>query len=133
LARTVCPSCATKYFPSGQELAEAGLPDKAGRPFHRGEGCDKCHDTGFRGRLGVYEVMEVTPEVRRLIHRGAAAHEIRDFLRKQGVGDLRSEGVQLALEGRTSLDEILRVTHGEDEEDAQAPRADTNSDAKGAA
>jgi type IV pilus assembly protein PilB len=114
-------------------LAEAGLSDKTGRPFQKGEGCDKCHDTGFRGRLGVYEVMEVTPEVRRLIHRGAAAHEIREFLRKRGVGDLRSEGVQLALEGKTSLDEILRVTHGEDDEDAPAPLVDAASGARGAA
>jgi hypothetical protein len=58
--------------------------------------------------------MEITPEVRRLIHIGSAAHEIRDLLTQQGVGDLRSEGVQAALDGKTSLDEILRVTHSDD-------------------
>jgi type II secretory ATPase GspE/PulE/Tfp pilus assembly ATPase PilB-like protein len=114
LARTICPACATKYFPSEQELREAGLAGKGGRPFRKGEGCDKCRDTGFRGRLGIYEVMEITPEVRRLIHIGSAAHEIRDLLTQQGVGDLRSEGVQAALDGKTSLDEILRVTHSDD-------------------
>ena len=59
--------------------------------------------------------MEVTPSIRRLIHRGAAAHEIRDLLRQEGVNDLRAEGVILALSGRTSLDEVLRVTHSDDE------------------
>ena len=95
LARTVCPNCATKYFPSEAELADAGLADKVGRPFRKGGGCRQCHDTGFRGRLGIYEVMEVTPELRRLIHRAAATHELRDNLRQQGVLNLREAGVQL--------------------------------------
>src|SRR6202012_1855094 len=58
LARTICPACETKYFPTEQELADAGMTDKIGRPFKKGAGCEKCHDTGFKGRLGVYEVME---------------------------------------------------------------------------
>jgi type IV pilus assembly protein PilB len=116
LARTLCPSCETKYFPTTAELADANLPDKAGRPFKKGAGCTKCHDTGFAGRLGIYEVMEVTSPIRRLVHQGAAAHGIRDLLRKNGINDLRAEGVALALEGRTSLDEVLRVTHRDDEE-----------------
>jgi len=116
LARTLCTSCETKYFPTAAELADANLPDKAGRPFKKGAGCTKCHDTGFGGRLGIYEVMEVTSPIRRLVHQGAAAHGIRDLLRKNGINDLRAEGVSLALEGRTSLDEVLRVTHRDDEE-----------------
>ena len=96
LARNVCPACATKYFPSEQELRDAGLADKVGRPFRRGAGCQQCHDTGFKGRLGVYEVMEVTPELRRMIHHGAATHELRDCASKHGVLTLREEGVALA-------------------------------------
>jgi type IV pilus assembly protein PilB len=115
LARTICPDCAANYFPTASELAEAGLADKVGRPFRKGEGCRKCHDTGFRGRLGIYEVMEVFPELRRLISRGAAVHDLRDACRRRGVKTLRDEGVLLALEGKTSLDEILRVTHSDDD------------------
>ncbi|HEY7088391.1 MAG TPA: ATPase, T2SS/T4P/T4SS family [Tepidisphaeraceae bacterium] len=115
LARTICPSCATKYFPTEQELADAALTDKAGRPFRKGAGCPQCHDTGFRGRLGIYEVMEVTPELRRLIHQSAPTHQIWELLKKQSVLSLRDEGVQLALEGKTSLDEVLRVTHNSDD------------------
>jgi type IV pilus assembly protein PilB len=114
LARNVCPSCAAKSFPTDNELAEAGIPDKAGRPFKKGAGCPQCHDTGFKGRLGIYEIMEVNAPLRRLIHRGAATHELRDALRQQGVLTIRQEGVSLALEGKTSLDEVLRVTHNDD-------------------
>ena len=114
LARTVCPACATKYFPSDVELADAGLSGQAGRPFRRGSGCKNCHDTGFKGRLGVYEVMEVTSDVRRLIHKGSPAHEIRAALSAANLLTLRDEGIQLALSGATALDEILRVTHDDD-------------------
>jgi type IV pilus assembly protein PilB len=123
LTRTICPDCETKYFPTEAELADASLHEMRGRPFKRGGGCKKCHDTGFRGRLGLYEVMEVTPSVRRLIHRAAAAQEIRDVLRKEGRADLRTEGIALAMEGRTSLDEILRVTHSDEEEPVPASGA----------
>jgi type II secretory ATPase GspE/PulE/Tfp pilus assembly ATPase PilB-like protein len=115
LARTICPACATKYFPTEHELEQLGLSDKAGRPFRKGSGCQQCHDTGFKGRLGIYEVMEVTPEVRRLIHRGAATHELRDQLKKLRFSSLRDEGVALTMDGKTSPDEVLRVTHNEDE------------------
>jgi len=113
LARKVCPACATKYHPEPGLLEEAGLIDKVGRAFRHGTGCRECHDTGFRGRLGIYEVMEVTPKIRRLIHRGAAAHEMRDVARKEGVRTLSEEGAELALSGATSLEEILRVTRSE--------------------
>jgi type IV pilus assembly protein PilB len=123
LARGICPSCATKYFPAEQELRDAELPDQAGRPFRKGAGCQQCHDTGFRGRFGIYEVMEVSPELRRLIHEGAPTHELRARLRAQGVGTLREEGVRLALAGKTSLEEVLRVTHNDEEEIAAAEPA----------
>jgi type II secretory ATPase GspE/PulE/Tfp pilus assembly ATPase PilB-like protein len=114
LARTLCPNCATKYYPTEAELADAGLSDHVGRSFRKGAGCQQCHDTGFRGRMGIYEVMEVTPELRRMIHRAVPTHEMREKLRLQGVLTLRDEGVQLALAGKTSLDEALRVTHNDD-------------------
>jgi type IV pilus assembly protein PilB len=121
LARTCCSQCATKYFPTEQELADANLADKGGRSFRKGTGCAQCHNTGFRGRLGIYEVMEVNPEVRRLIHQAAPTHQIREVLRRQNVLNLRDEGVLLAMEGKTSLDEILRVTHDDDAATTAAP------------
>ncbi|HMO24629.1 MAG TPA: ATPase, T2SS/T4P/T4SS family [Tepidisphaeraceae bacterium] len=114
LARTICPACATKYYPSEHELADAGLADQVGRPFRKGGGCPQCHDSGFRGRCGIYEVMEVTPELRRMVHRAAPSHEIREQFRKLGGRTLRDEGVAIAMEGVTSLEEVLRVTHCDD-------------------
>ena len=120
LARTNCPSCTAKYFPTAQVLADAGISDRSGTPFRKGTGCRQCHESGFRGRLGVYEIMEVTADIRRLIHHGAATHELRERLRHDHVLSLREEGVLLAIEGRTCLEEILRVTHVDDSDDAAA-------------
>ena len=100
----------------GLQLREAGLKDKGGRAFTKGAGCIDCHNSGFRGRIGIYEVMEVTDEIRRLIHREAASHEISEALRRNGVMTLREEGVKIALEHHSSLEEVLRVTHSDEVE-----------------
>ncbi|MFN4243971.1 MAG: GspE/PulE family protein [Tepidisphaerales bacterium] len=124
LTRTVCPDCAVNYFPSPAELEEAGLPTRSPRPMRKGEGCRKCHDTGFRGRVGIYEVMEVTPALRRLIARNRPVHELREHLRNRGIQTLREEGVLMAVAGRTTLEEVLRVTHNDEDAAADAPPAD---------
>lgn len=115
LARTICQSCRTKYFPTEKVLADAAIPSMAGRAFSKGAGCQTCHDSGFQGRAGIYEVMEVTSAMRRLIHVGAGTHEYRSMLRKQGFKTLREEGVLLAIDGKTSLEEALRVTKMEED------------------
>jgi type IV pilus assembly protein PilB len=115
LARTICPQCATKYYPSERVLKDAGLEKEVGRAFRKGSGCTKCHDSGFMGRMGVYEVFEVTPELRRMIHHSRPTHELRAQMKVHGTLCLREEGVLLALAGKTSLEEILRVTQNDDE------------------
>ena len=74
------------------------------------------HDSGFSGRLGAYEVMEVTPAIRRLIHQASPTHEIRAKFREGGGLSLRQEAVLIAIDGKTSLEEALLVTHNEDNE-----------------
>ena len=115
LVRTLCPGCVTKYYPSEQVLADAGLGDRTGLAFSKGAGCQQCHNSGFRGRSGIYEVMEVTAGVRRLIHHASPSHELRSKLREDGVGTLRDEGVRLAMRGQSSLEEVLRATHTDEE------------------
>ncbi len=127
LARTLCPSCTSKYYPSEQVLADAGLSDRTGQTFKKGDGCANCHNSGFQGRCGIYEVMEVTHDLRPMIHRAAAAHEIRHAHIRHGGMTLRQEGVLLALDGRTSLEEILRVTQSEDEQHAAEGARPTSS------
>jgi len=115
LARTVCSGCATKYFPAENVLHDAGLQGNIPQSFRRGAGCDQCHNSGYRGRTGIYEVLEVTDALRRLIHQAAPAHELRDKMQETGFLTLREEGIQLALRGKTTLEEALSVTHTEGE------------------
>jgi type IV pilus assembly protein PilB len=114
LARKVCPSCSTKYFPTETALQDAGLTERPKKPLRKGHGCEECHNSGFLGRIGIYVVMEITPDLRELIHAAAATHEIRNQFRESGGLTLREEGVALALKGQTSLEEVLSVTHSDD-------------------
>ena len=115
LVRTVCPDCSQKYRPEENVLADAGLADGTDRQFVRGTGCHRCHESGFLGRVGLYEVMEITPALRRLVHRGNCSEELREVWRREGGLTLREEGVLAALEGKTSLEEVLAASHGERE------------------
>jgi type IV pilus assembly protein PilB len=116
LARRNCSACETKYYPSADSLEDAGLQHQTQRAFHKGVGCRSCHNSGYRGRVGIYEVMTINPELRRLVHQGAASHEIRAAFREHGGDTLSAEGVKLACDGVSSLEEILRVTRDEDSE-----------------
>ena len=115
LARLVCPNCAETYEPSENVLADAGLLGAAGRTFTRGGGCDLCHRSGFRGRMGVYEFMGATPKLSRMIHDGVSTHDIRAEWQRQGGLTLRQEGLLLAAGGQTSVEEVLSVTHSQGE------------------
>jgi type IV pilus assembly protein PilB len=119
LVRTVCSNCVTKYYPTENVLADAGLLGKPRTIFRKGAGCEQCHNSGFHGRMGVYEVMEVTEAIRRMVHRAAATHEIRQKMREHGILTLREEGVLVAVQGKTSLEEVLSATHCDDEGEAQ--------------
>ncbi|GAB4190004.1 MAG: type IV-A pilus assembly ATPase PilB [Phycisphaeraceae bacterium] len=119
LCRTICSGCRTKYYPAEHVLLDAGIEEYAGRAFQKGGGCQRCHNSGFSGRTGIYEVMEVSPQLRRLIHRAAPTHELREKIREQGGLSLREEGVAIALQGKSSLEEVLRVTQDDREVVAQ--------------
>ncbi|HEY8665910.1 MAG TPA: GspE/PulE family protein, partial [Tepidisphaeraceae bacterium] len=123
LARTICPSCTTKYYPADHVLKDAGLLGKQTRAFRKGAGCQQCHDSGFQGRMGIYEVMEMSPELRRMVHRGSASHELREKMQEHGVMTLREEGIQLAMADKSSLEEVLSVTHSEDMSSEKKPAA----------
>ena len=114
LARTVCPSCTTKYYPEPDVLEQAGLDSTSQHPFKKGAGCTQCHNSGFQGRVGIYEVMELTSALRGLIHRGGATHQMRNLLRQNGNLSLHDEGILMALEGKSSLEEAMRVTQTDD-------------------
>ncbi|MFI4872275.1 MAG: GspE/PulE family protein [Phycisphaerales bacterium JB061] len=123
LLRKICPQCASKYYPGEQAMRDAGLPPEFKKAFRKGAGCQQCHDSGFLGRIGVYELMAVNSEIRKLVHVGAPSHELRLKLRELGVPTLREEAVRLAMDGMTSLEEALRVTHVDGDNESEAEQA----------
>jgi type IV pilus assembly protein PilB len=112
LARRLCGSCHEPYQPAGGELRAAGLPWREGEPLPtlwRAVGCRRCGDTGYRGRLALHEVMEVSETIERLIVTGAATDQIREVARTEGMLTLREDGLAKVLMGQTTLREIARV------------------------
>ena len=113
LLRTICPNCRTHYYPTSDYLKMLNYQGDQRRSFHRGEGCSQCYDTGFRGRRGVYEVLNVNREVRELISHEPDIERLRDAHVRNGGSTLMSEGIRMAEEGLTSLDEAARVAFAE--------------------
>jgi type IV pilus assembly protein PilB len=113
LIRTICPSCKSFVYASAELLETIHYQGDRRRSFVRGEGCPKCHDTGFVGRTGIYEVMAVDRELRGRIAAGAGTDDIRDCYRRSGGKTLLEQGVRLAEKEQTSLDEVMRVAYFE--------------------
>jgi len=115
LLRTACSHCAEQYTPTDNVLAAAGLENQSGRMFTRGAGCDRCRGSGFAGRVGIYEVMEITSDLRRMVHEGQSSQDLSETWQEGGGMTLRQEGMLVALAGKTSVEEVLRSTHSEGE------------------
>jgi type IV pilus assembly protein PilB len=113
LIRTVCQSCKTFVYASDELLETIHYAGDRRKSFIRGEGCPKCHDTGFLGRTGIYEVMPVDREIRALISSRASTDDIRDCYRRNGGRTLLEQGIRLAEKEQTSLEEVMRVAYFE--------------------
>jgi len=109
LIRTVCPECRTTYYPPADLLEAIHYKGDHRRSFVRGQGCSQCHDMGYRGQIGVYELLVCDHEMHRLIVQDASLNDIREALRRQGTKTLFDEAIRLAENGQTSLDEAIRV------------------------
>ena len=115
LVRKVCPKCRQRYEPPASILQGLGLrPEIAKRAnFMKGKGCTYCNKSGYRGRMGIYEMMLMTSTVRELAFKGEPTQVIRKAARKQGMRTLFEDGMVKALKGLTTIDEVLRITHRE--------------------
>jgi type IV pilus assembly protein PilB len=112
LVRRICPSCAAPYKPSDEELAffaESGGNPR--RKFVHGVGCHLCSGTGFRDRIGVYELLLVTPEIKQLLVGWASQEELRSMAQSQGMRTLRQEAIALVEQNVTTLAEVVRTIH----------------------
>ncbi|CAN5914868.1 ATPase, T2SS/T4P/T4SS family [soil metagenome] len=115
LVRKVCPKCKQKYEPPAHLLKSLGIrPEIATKAnFMQGKGCSHCNKSGYRGRMGIYELMVMSGAIRELTFKGEPTQVIRKSARKQGMRTLFEDGIIKALKGQTTIDEILRVTHHE--------------------
>jgi type IV pilus assembly protein PilB len=117
LVRTLCPKCKEVYRPSVDLLESVGLTEKEAKviTFYKPIGCEECNNTGYKGRLAVFELMEMTPEIARLTMERANTMVIRQQALKDGMTLLLQDGLRKIQEGLTTIDEVLGVASVEQE------------------
>ncbi len=115
LVRRICPDCKEPFVPSPEMLAEMGLEKRLppGTSFYQGRGCSKCMDIGYRGRTGIYELLTVDDQVRDLLLQNKDSASIKNSAISRGMLTLRDYGLEKALSGETTIEEVLRVTQEE--------------------
>ncbi len=112
LVRRICTNCKEDYTP-GQEILddlELTAEDLKGKKFYRGAGCELCNNTGYKGRVGLFELMVMSDNLRDLIMQNCQTEELRNAAEKEGMRTLRSAGMTAAYEGTTTPDEVIRET-----------------------
>jgi type IV pilus assembly protein PilB len=114
LVRRICKECKTSHRYKDEELISLGTEIDTLRalPFMKGSGCETCSGTGYKGRAGLYEVMALSPELRRMILRGASVAELRDQAVAEGMLTLRMDGIKKIERGVTTLEEVVKETAG---------------------
>ena len=111
-SRRICANCKTEFTPSEEMLMELGItPDDVGdQPFYYGRGCDYCNNTGYRGRLGIFEIMVMDDHLRELIMRHASSNLLRQEAIKRGMRTLRESGLAAIFDGQTTIEEVVKET-----------------------
>jgi type IV pilus assembly protein PilB len=112
LARKICNSCKEEYTPSEEQLMELELrlDDVVGKKFYYGRGCEACNNTGYKGRLGMYEIMLLDDDMRDMIINHASTQVLRLEARKRGMRTLRQSGLMSIYDGVTTIEEVVRET-----------------------
>jgi len=111
LVRVICPKCKQPHSPRETELQSAGItPEQAASAtFMKGKGCNHCGNSGYRGRLGIFELLTMSSKIRELAFQGASTQDIRKEAIKRGMTTLYDDGIRKVCEGITTLDEVFRV------------------------
>jgi type IV pilus assembly protein PilB len=117
LVRRICNNCKEAYEPTEEQLIELDLkPDMIqGKKFHYGRGCDQCNNTGYRGRLGIYEIMAFNDEMRELVMNHASTNVLRNAAKKAGMITLREKGLKAIFDGITTIEEVVKETAMEEQ------------------
>ena len=128
LVRTICPECVEMVDYPREYLAEISVPSELGTRFHRGAGCDHCRQTGYQGRLAIYEICVVTEPLKRLIMQKRDGGELKQCAVTQGMETLRQDGWRRVGQGKTTIEEVVRVTQTDEvmaETEVESGRAGT--------
>jgi len=113
LVRTICKNCKEEYTPTEETLRDIGLAGESGIKFYRGKGCPKCMNTGYKGRIGIFELMLMDEDIRKLTIAKASHDEIRNHAISSGMISLKQDGIRKVKQGLTTVEEMLRVTQEE--------------------
>jgi len=110
LVRQICKKCVEQYKPSKEQLEKLGLETKKRVSFFRGKGCEDCFHTGYKGRVGIHELLIITKEIKKQVVKSPDADQLRQIFIKEGGHDLRQSGINLVLKGITTPEEVYRLT-----------------------
>jgi general secretion pathway protein E/type IV pilus assembly protein PilB len=111
LVRRLCPHCKVSYQPGKEDLPDDFPLDKlGGQPLYRSAGCRKCREVGYSGRLGIYELLVASERIRELAHDRVSSWEIKKAACAEGMSTLRDDGWMKVIAGKTSVDEVVRIT-----------------------
>ncbi|MCA9284553.1 MAG: Flp pilus assembly complex ATPase component TadA [Phycisphaerales bacterium] len=112
LVRRICVRCKESYVPTEEQLMELSLrpADVQARTFFRGRGCDQCNNSGYKGRMALFEIMDMDDDIRELIVQQASTQVLRAEARRRGMRTLRESGLLAIYEGQTTIDEVVRET-----------------------
>jgi type IV pilus assembly protein PilB len=126
LVRTLCPKCKEPFEADAAHLNRLSSANAGGKvTLYRGSGCPNCNNTGFRGRTGIFEILEVNDGMRALISQGASDSAIRQAAVENGMKSIGEDGLRKALEGRTTVDEVTRVVYLADSTPKMCPQCQT--------
>ncbi len=112
LIRRICTKCRFEYIPDDEELKLLGVTREeiGNRPFYKGRGCDHCNNSGFKGRVGIFELLLVSPAIQALINARKPTQFIKEQAMKEGMVTMRQDGIKQVLEGITTAKEVLQYT-----------------------
>ncbi|NBR87098.1 MAG: type II/IV secretion system protein [Verrucomicrobia bacterium] len=112
LVRTICPKCRSPFEPTENQLSLLGLTaaEIGDRTFHYGRGCEGCNDTGYKGRSGIYELLEVNDAVRTMINERVPSIVMRQRVIEMGMATIRADGMRLIFDGKTTVEEVTKYT-----------------------
>jgi len=109
LIRTICPACKSSYYPAKELLKQLKLDTDKNIRLSKGKGCQSCYDSGFKGRIGLYELVEVDQDLQRLVLENPSGEQLKKFIAQKNIHTILNEGIEKVIEGVTTYEEVTRA------------------------